>query len=137
MTKKTTIILAGALAVLAIAIAGYYGYARYAGIKAVNTYEECILLGLPQTLIYPPQCTTPDGRTFVDPNASPVVTPSEGIGMANPASEYCIKQGGKLEIISEEPPEAPGGGGGQVGMCTLPGGQVCEEWAFYRGECKE
>lgn len=137
MSKQAVLVLAALLTICVLGIAWYYGIKRPADYKAVDSYEECIALGLPQLLIYPPQCTTPDGRTFVDPKVSPVVTPSEGVGMANPASEYCIKQGGKLEIISEEPPEAPGGGGGQVGMCTLPGGQVCEEWTFYRGECNE
>ncbi|NTV23255.1 MAG: DUF333 domain-containing protein [Nanoarchaeota archaeon] len=49
------------------------------------------------------------------------------VGMANPASVYCVKRGGSLEIIDE--PE------GQVGYCTLPDGTVCEEWAYFRGEC--
>jgi putative hemolysin len=48
-------------------------------------------------------------------------------GMANPASEYCVQQGGELEIRDEE--------GGQVGYCLFPDGSECEEWAFMRGEC--
>jgi uncharacterized protein len=55
--------------------------------------------------------------------------PEEPIGMANPASQYCIKQGGVLEIIDEAD--------GQVGYCILPGGKRCEEWAYFRGECEE
>lgn len=47
--------------------------------------------------------------------------------LANPASVYCIQQSGTLEIVDET--------GGQVGMCHLPGGIVCEEWAYMRGEC--
>jgi len=46
--------------------------------------------------------------------------------MANPASTYCIEQGGKLEIRSNEQ--------GQYGVCIMPTGE-CEEWAFYRNEC--
>ncbi|OTG82451.1 DUF333 domain-containing protein [Acinetobacter sp. ANC 4648] len=47
------------------------------------------------------------------------------IGMANPASQYCIEQGGKLEIRTDA-------NGGQAGYCRLANGQVVEEWAFFR-----
>lgn len=46
------------------------------------------------------------------------------LGMANPASEYCVKQGGKLEIKNEQ--------NGQVGYCHLANGQVIEEWKMFR-----
>lgn len=42
------------------------------------------------------------------------------IGMPNPASQYCIEQGGQLEIRNEA--------NGQVGYCKLPNGKVVEEW---------
>ena len=51
------------------------------------------------------------------------VTPPK-IGMANPASKYCIEQGGQLEIRNEA--------NGQVGYCKLPNGQVVEEWELFR-----
>ncbi len=53
--------------------------------------------------------------------------PTSEAGLANPASVYCLDQGGTLEIRNTDE--------GQVGYCTLPDGTVCEEWAFYRGEC--
>lgn len=46
------------------------------------------------------------------------------IGMANPASQYCIEQGGQSEIRNEA--------NGQVGYCKLANSQVIEEWAFFR-----
>ncbi|MDR2000353.1 MAG: DUF333 domain-containing protein [Zoogloeaceae bacterium] len=46
------------------------------------------------------------------------------IGLANPASENCIKLGGQLEIRRET--------GGEVGYCHLPDGRVIEEWALFR-----
>ena len=49
-------------------------------------------------------------------------------GIANPASENCVKNGGKLTIVDEP--------AGQKGICTLPSGKECEEWAYFRGECK-
>jgi len=48
--------------------------------------------------------------------------------IANPASEYCVKMGGKLEMRTDE-------NGGQFGICHLPDGVDCEEWALFRGEC--
>lgn len=51
------------------------------------------------------------------------------IGMPNPASVFCEENKGKLEIRTDEL-------GGQVGFCLFEDGSECEEWAFYRGECK-
>ncbi len=48
--------------------------------------------------------------------------------MSNPASVFCEENGNKLEIHTAED-------GGQSGICVFPDGSVCEEWAFYRGEC--
>ncbi|EPG9551285.1 I78 family peptidase inhibitor, partial [Acinetobacter baumannii] len=45
-------------------------------------------------------------------------------GSPNPASQYCVEQGGKLEIRNEA--------NGQVGYCHLPNGQVVEEWKLFR-----
>jgi len=50
-------------------------------------------------------------------------------GLANPASEYCIEQGGRLELRTE--PD-----GTEPGFCVFPDGSECEEWAFFRGECE-
>ncbi|QFU23594.1 DUF333 domain-containing protein [Shewanella eurypsychrophilus] len=44
--------------------------------------------------------------------------------MSNPASDYCLALDGKLEIVT--------GPDGQQGICTLPSGEVIEEWALYR-----
>lgn len=48
--------------------------------------------------------------------------------IANPASTFCKEQNGTLEIINEA--------NGQKGICTLTDGTKCEEWAYFRGECK-
>ena len=50
-------------------------------------------------------------------------------GIANPASTYCEENGGTLEIRTAED-------GSQTGACTFPDGSECEEWAYFRGECK-
>ena len=46
------------------------------------------------------------------------------VGMPNPASEYCVKQGGRLEIRKGEQ--------GEAGYCHLPDGRIVEEWEFFR-----
>ncbi len=48
--------------------------------------------------------------------------------MANPASQNCIEQGGKLEIEER-------GDGGQFGVCYFEDNLQCEEWAMLRGDC--
>lgn len=58
----------------------------------------------------------------------PMEPEPEPVGLANPASEYCVEEGGVLEIRRDE-------NGGQFGMCTFPDGSECEEWALFRGEC--
>ncbi|MGL4686979.1 MAG: putative hemolysin [Commensalibacter sp.] len=47
------------------------------------------------------------------------------VNIANPASVYCVKQGGKLEIRKDS-------NGGEKGYCHLPDGRVVEEWKFFR-----
>jgi hypothetical protein len=46
------------------------------------------------------------------------------VGLANPASVFCIEQGGRLEIRNTP--------AGQVGFCVFPDGREVEEWAFWR-----
>ena len=48
--------------------------------------------------------------------------------IANPASEYCIEQGGELSI--EKRPD-----GGEYGVCVFKENRQCEEWAMMRGDC--
>lgn len=47
-------------------------------------------------------------------------------GIANPASEFCVAQGGTVEIVDEA--------GGQVGYCSLPDGTRLEEWEYFRAQ---
>ncbi len=51
-----------------------------------------------------------------------------GSGLSNPASVKCLEDGGILKIASTPK--------GQVGYCFFADGSVCEEWAYYKGECK-
>ena len=49
--------------------------------------------------------------------------------IANPASVYCVQQGGKLEIVETKK--------GQIGICVLPNGRRIEEWKFFRASGKK
>lgn len=50
-------------------------------------------------------------------------------GIANPASEFCIKKGGKLKIKKDVQ-------NNEYGICVFSNGQECDEWKFFKGECK-
>jgi uncharacterized protein len=61
---------------------------------------------------------------------SPTTTPSPTIvGMANPASVYCIKQGGQLLPQKDS-------AGNEFSMCRLADGRAIEEWALFRQQNK-
>jgi len=49
--------------------------------------------------------------------------------LANPASAFCIEQGGDLEPADIE--------SGQVNFCVFEGGSRCEEWDLYIGSCNK
>lgn len=49
------------------------------------------------------------------------------VGLANPASVNCAKQGGRTDIRTNSK-------GDQYGVCTFPDGRVCEEWALLRDQ---
>lgn len=49
------------------------------------------------------------------------------IGLANPASTYCVGLGNALELREEA--------AGQYGVCIFPDGSECEEWDFLAGRC--
>jgi putative hemolysin len=50
--------------------------------------------------------------------------PQSAWALANPASVFCAKSGGKTEIRK--------GSRGQYGVCRLPDGRVVDEWAYFR-----
>jgi len=58
----------------------------------------------------------------------PTATGMPPANMPNPASVYCEQQGNKHEIRMAA-------NGSQSGICVLPDGSICDEWAYFRGEC--
>ncbi len=77
-----------------------------------------LLCGCTQTPVTPAQPTT----------AVPAAT-TPGSAIANPAAVYCTQQPNTRYEIRTNPD------GSQYGVCILPGGTECEEWAYYRGTC--
>lgn len=57
--------------------------------------------------------------------AEPADASMPAVGMANPASVYCVQQGGKSEIRKHQDDS-------EYGVCILPDGKEVEEWAYYR-----
>lgn len=68
-------------------------------------------------------CGSDDAPTTTTPTSG---STTGSVQMANPASEFCIAQGGTLEIVDEA--------GGQVGYCTLADGTRVEEWEYFRSQ---
>lgn len=48
--------------------------------------------------------------------------------MANPASKFCIENSGTLEMLDWT--------WGQYGVCKFADGSTCEEWNYFKWECK-
>jgi len=62
--------------------------------------------------------------------AQPTATVENSVEIPNPAAKYCTDQGFKGEIRTTAD-------GSQYGVCKFPDASECEEWAYYRGECKQ
>lgn len=68
----------------------------------------------------------PADPSSTSPSASSPAT-TGAAGLANPASEFCIAQGGTVEIETADD-------GGQAGICVLPDGTRIDEWEYFRSE---
>jgi putative hemolysin len=69
------------------------------------------------------------GVLFLAACSSRQADPAAEANMPNPASVYCEEKGGKVELRQDA-------SGGVAGICVFADGSECDEWAFYRGECK-
>ncbi len=75
---------------------------------------------------------TPTQPIATEPGNTPTaltVTTTPTLGLANPAAVHCQEQGGQWSIRNAA-------NGSQFGVCLFADGSVCEEWAFFRGECR-
>lgn len=53
----------------------------------------------------------------------------QDVGLANPASVFCVDNGGHLSMRTDST-------GGQFGVCVFDNNTECEEWMYFRGQCK-
>jgi putative hemolysin len=93
----------------------------------IPTQEPTLLPHTPVSTDTP----VPPSATPAPPTATPIPpTPTqEPAGkIANPASENCAGQGGRLVIQKR-------GDGGEYGVCLFEDNRQCEEWAMFHGEC--
>jgi len=58
------------------------------------------------------------------PSATDASAALGGAQIGNPASQYCVDQGGTLEMVDETT--------GTVGYCILADGTRVEEWEYFR-----
>lgn len=56
--------------------------------------------------------------------ANKVVKKEIAVGMVNPASVYCVEQGGESILVKSKK--------GDFGVCRLKDGTAVEEWEYYR-----
>ncbi len=63
-------------------------------------------------------------------SCSPAHTTSTPVpNLPNPAAVYCEQHGGRQEIVTAADSS-------QTGLCLFPDDSTCDEWAYFRGECK-
>jgi len=55
--------------------------------------------------------------------------PTATVAIPNPASAFCKENGGTLEMRQAAD-------GSVAGFCLFSDGSECDEWAYFRGECK-
>jgi len=83
----------------------------------------CLWTSLPGGCAQPERRVAPAAAEAGEENA-----PAAGAALANPASEHCVEAGGRLEMRH--------GSEGEYGVCVFDDGSRCEEWRFFRGECR-
>lgn len=69
-------------------------------------------------------CAGSDSNTPAQADTQPQESAQDQARMANPASVFCVEQGGRVEIRNSTE--------GQSGYCHLPDGTVVEEWEYFR-----
>lgn len=82
--------------------------------KAIGIAVSALLLGA---------CAAPAAPPASSMGSAPS-SPAHKVGLANPASVFCIQQGGKLRMEKTQQ--------GEHAMCILANGQAIEEWAYFR-----
>jgi len=88
----------------------------------MNIRRNSMVIAVAAIMPFASACGSGDSPSTTEPTSGS----DDSSQIANPASEFCIEQGGTLEIVDETD--------GQVGYCTLPDGTRVEEWEYYRSQ---
>ncbi len=99
----------------------------YVLIAVLSVAAIIALAGCTGTAVPPSGNNTTNGTGTMNQSNTTNGTGQGNQSIPNPASQYCVSNGGSLEIRS--------GPGGEYGVCSFPGGAQCEEWAYFRSEC--
>lgn len=100
-------------------------YIRNADVRVGST---AVKVGLTEILQTPDDEPSISDTEFVQLIQTAVAKLHDGTTaeLANPASAFCVEQGGQVDIVDES--------GGQVGYCELPDRRRIEEWEYYRSQ---
>lgn len=114
----------GAYTLIGVESPGATWYVRNAEVRLGSIAIEIGLTEILQTPDDEPSVTDAEFVLLVQ-NAVAKLDGTDA-GLPNPASAYCVEQGGDVDIVDEA--------GGQVGYCELPDGRRIEEWEFFRSQ---
>ena len=90
--------------------------------KNILFISSGILLIIISIILLSPKISNETGEQL----ETPVIDSGQvNLEITNPASTNCINSGGRLELKDS------------VGICHFEDGSMCEEWAYFRGDCAE
>jgi len=89
-----------------------------------------VFLAVAALLLVGAGCSLQPSGIVPEPSAPAEDATTDGVGLANPASVYCVDEmGGTLKMYTEE--------AGEVGFCLLDDGRLCEEWKLFYSKGEE
>ncbi|MEK7653201.1 MAG: DUF333 domain-containing protein [Patescibacteria group bacterium] len=109
MDKKTVIILGLSMVIIILAV--------IVGLVFLRGEEDTWL------------CQNGEWVKHGNPVSPMPITGCGNTAIANPASAFCLKQGGNSTIKTNP-------NGGEYGVCFFSDGSACEEWSYFRNECQ-
>src|SRR5262245_49834153 len=98
------LVLAGVLAVVALVLIKVAPRIHPAIAPVISNFEECAAAGNPVMESYPRQCTTKDGRTFVEdvpPQEATTTISSNGCAVAGCSAQLCVSAEKVSTVITD------------------------------------
>jgi putative hemolysin len=108
------------------------GIFKYFGVVDMNMKKSAVvIIGILVLLgLFVLGCRSEPQKYMVSKEEQQQEELKEQTGVANPATLYCMNTTGAAWSVKEDDD------GGQYGVCTFSDSSWCEEWAYYRGQCK-